>query len=171
MAEMEKKPDHTIRLRGPWQYAVVAQSSPKRSGANEEWVEPLPQGTIHIPADWSAKLGSDFCGRVRYSRNFGKPTGLEMNDHVELVCDCVDPCGCVELNGSTLGSIPLGLRATRFDITQLLQTRNQLIIDIELPAEIETDSTWIRPGRERLAGGIVGEVRLEIFHPKASRGA
>jgi hypothetical protein len=162
---MGRQADHTIRLRGPWRYFVIAHSAlceraPEEQSQHEKH---SPIGTIHIPMDWGTTLGRNFRGRVRYSRSFGKPTGLNAEDRVELVCQCVDAFGAVELNDLQLGNIPSGLAATRFDITQFLRPRNELVIDVELPmagGDLEHSN---RPGREGLPGGIVGEVCLEIF--------
>ena len=116
-----------------------------------------------MPATWGATLGEMFRGRVSYRRKFGKPTGLQPSDRVELVCDGVDAFGTAELNETLLGDIPPGLRLTRFDITKLLQPRNQLIIEVSLPMLDSRASGMHASEREHRTGGIVGEVRLEIF--------
>ena len=45
------------------------------------------RGTMTMPADWCGSLGADFLGRVRYRRNFQKPTGLESGERVWLVVE------------------------------------------------------------------------------------
>ena len=160
---MERHADHTIRLHGPWQYFVIAHSALCEGAPDEQSQQHSPTGTIQLPRDWGATLGINFRGRVRYCRSFGKPTGLNTGDRIELVCQCVDAFGTAELNELELGNIPPGLAATRFDITQLLRPRNQLIIDVELPMAGSDQMQFHRPGREGLPGGIVGEIRLEIF--------
>jgi hypothetical protein len=82
---------------------------------------------------------------------------------VEVVVDRVDALGCVWLNGQSLGEIPAGGQPWRCDVTARLKPRNELIIEVELPPAADGASPVPRPGREGLPGGLVGEVRLEIF--------
>jgi hypothetical protein len=122
-----------------------------------------PPGQIRMPADWGQTLGADFRGRVQYHRQFGCPTGLEPGDRLELVIDRVDAFGAIVLNGRSLGQIPAGGARARYDITPWLARRNDLVIEVELP-KVTADSAFpSRPGRDGMPGGIVGEVRLEIF--------
>src|SRR6185437_8327062 len=48
------------------------------------------------------------------------------------------------------------------DITPLLKPSNVLTVEVELPAGHANAHHTIRPGREALAGGLVGAVRIEI---------
>jgi hypothetical protein len=82
---------------------------------------------------------------------------------VDLVLDCVDAFGCAALNGQELGEIAAGGQAWRCDITARLRPRNELVIEVELPQLAADSPAPARPGREGLPGGLVGEVRLEIF--------
>ncbi len=117
-----------------------------------------------MPSDWSASLGAEFRGRVLYRRRFGCPTGLGRQDRVTLVVDAVDAFGSVALNGQQLGDVPPGAGSSSFLITDLLQRRNDLQIEVELP-ELERGVSLPRPGRDKLPGGLIGEVRLEIGTP------
>lgn len=153
---------HSIRLRGPWQCYPLARTVLLASG--ETAVEPgeLPQGgRIETPADWGNLLGVDFRGRVRYMRGFGLPTGIEPDQRIELVVERVDAFGQASLNGRSLGTV--GADPTRFDVTALLASRNELVIDVELPRLTADSAPLFRPGREGLPGGLIGEVRLEIL--------
>jgi hypothetical protein len=125
-------------------------------------------GQVTMPTDWGDSLGSDFRGRVAYYRSFGCPTGLGPGDRVVLVMEAVDALGQVRLNRQLLGDIPAGLQSCSLDVTGKLLPRNQLQVEVELP-ELPDDVQGIagellpRPGREHLPGGLVGEVRLEIY--------
>ncbi len=156
--------DHIIRLRGPWEYRPLARTFLLPGGSSRtENNELPPPGRIAMPSDWSATLGPDFRGRVAYHRRFGRPTGLGAADRVELVVERVDALGSVRLNGETLGEIPAGGQAWRCDVTARLAPRNELIVEVELPQGADRSPPIPRPGRAGLPGGLVGEVRLEIF--------
>ena len=122
-----------------------------------------PPGRVQLPADWGVTLGPNFHGCVRYRRYFHRPTGLENVDRVELVLEEVDAHGIVELNGVNLGEVALGEGAGRFDVTDRLIGHNELCVHVESP-RIGPDHRYLsRPGREGLPGGLIGEVRLEIY--------
>ncbi len=157
---------HVIRLRGPWQYEPLARTVLLPDGSTREEAGLLPSSGRHeMPADWGDSLGADFFGRVLYCRRFGKPTGLAGDDRVILVIDGVDAFGRVSLNGVKLGDMHFSDGSGRFDITESLKSRNDLAILVELPRVPPNTPPLPRPGREGLPGGIIGEVRLEIFSP------
>src|SRR5262249_26352166 len=106
--------------------------------------------------DWGASLGREFRGCVRYRRTFQRPTGLEPHERVWLVCEGVDARGEVQVNGQSLGSVRGYALHSQWDITALLDVRNEILLDVELAADV------LRPGREALPGGPIGEVRLEV---------
>ncbi len=56
-------------------------------------------------------------------------------------------------------------------MTDLLRERNELVIEVELPPLAYADEQQLRPDRAGLAGGVIGEVRLEIFPPRRRRDA
>jgi hypothetical protein len=124
---------------------------------------PLPEpGSCTLPFDWAGVLGSDFRGRVRYLRSFGRPSRLAPGDRVDLLVERIEVFGCLALNGIPLGEIPPGQFNTRVDVTHLLKSRNLLAIEVELP-RVPRDPSAPPPGsRDGSAGGLVGEVRLEI---------
>ncbi|MBI1901165.1 MAG: hypothetical protein HYS13_08655 [Planctomycetia bacterium] len=143
---------HVIRLAGPWQCARL----------NDDRSE-TPVGRIALPADWSAIVGADFTGTLRFTRRFHVPTGLEPHERVWLVCDGADARGVVELNGRPLGEIAGYALAAEFDVTELLAETNLLSVDVELPRGAAEE---LRPGRIGRAGGLIGAVRLEICSPQ-----
>jgi hypothetical protein len=131
---------HIIRLRGPWEYEVLSQTG----GAP---IAPAA-GRVQMPCNWSATLGDDFRGRVRYRRFFNWTAQLEAAQQVTLALEGASHCAEVTLNGQPLGHIGTG--PAWLPITSLLQPRNELVVDIEA---LDAESA---------RGGPNGEVRLEI---------
>ena len=159
---------HTIRLRGPWEYQPLARATLLADGSVGRDDRDLPAGgTIVMPGDWGAVLGSDFRGLVRFTRRFALPTGLDASTRVWLVIEDVDWQGTVVLNGAALGMVRFSAALAtdgvsglpcpaRFDITSHLQPRNLLAIDVlKSPAAAG-------PGWTTQPGGLIGLVRLEI---------
>ena len=97
--------------------------------------EPAAAGKVRMPTDWSDTLGSGFCGRVKCTRHFGMPTGLDEHSIVMLVVGPTDACGRIALNGECLSEPQHADSPVHFDIGDRLQPRNELCIEIELPAE------------------------------------
>jgi hypothetical protein len=174
---------HSIRLRGPWEYQPLARAVLLADGGVSLDDRSLPPGgTLVMPADWGGVLGDDYRGLVRFTRRFAQPTGLDGNSRVWLVVENVDWQAAVSLNGHALGhtqfagtstapwllvspSPPLPLCSpcpVHFDITALLQPRNELSIEILFPEIAGGVAALSRPGRENLPGGLIGLVRLEI---------
>ena len=75
--------------------------------------------TIRLGEPWERTLLMD--GRTRHRRRFGRPRTLDADERLWLVCD--QPRS-VTVNGTELDT------AERFDITGLLQSRNELVIDM-----------------------------------------
>lgn len=84
-----------------------------------------------------------------------------------LVLEGVDALGRVELNGEQLGETTLAAGPARFDVTERLQERNELTVEVELPvyASVEAEMS-VRGERIGQPGGLFGEVRLEIWNGK-----
>jgi hypothetical protein len=120
-----------------------------------------PAAEAKMPADWSAVLGADFLGRVRYTRSFNKPTGLESGERVFLVVEPPRSEANILLGGKLVGFVYPGEGAGRFDITERLESYNRLEIIVDHPALDEMRSVVGDPA-ELPPGGLVGEVRLEI---------
>jgi hypothetical protein len=117
---------------------------------------------MRVPGDWGDALGAAFRGRVRYRRSFNWPSQLESHERVWLVIEGVDAHGEASLNGQPLGTIDGYALPARFDITPRLAKHNELLLDIACPPVGREESLRLRPGREFMAGGPIGEVRLEI---------
>ena len=156
---------HIIRLRGPWELKpvlglVVAADglwTRKRTAAAD-----LPNACRQtMPADWSATLGQDFAGCVSYRRSFHRPTNLQSSDSVWLVVEPPRSTAAIHLNGELLGSASEGEPAARFEINARLKDRNQLEIFVSHPA-LDSDGNPAQNTGQEPAGGLIGEVRLEI---------
>ncbi len=155
---------HVIRLRGPWQYQPLSRTVLLDNGSTCQQERDLPAGgTVQLPADWSTHLGQDYCGRVRYMRRFGKPTGLAQTDRVQLVFARVDAWAAVSMNDRSLGIVPAAARDTCFDVSDRLLHRNRLVVDVEWLGPTSGPPAPARADRAGPAGGLVDEVRLEIF--------
>ena len=156
---------HIIRLRGPWQYEPLVRLCLDPDGQAVPGADLPPAGRVTLPADWSRTLGADFRGRVRYVRRFGRPTNLAVDQAVWLVCAGVDQSAQAWLNGRPLGQWQGYHQPVRFLVTADLVERNELIVDVELLPLSYPDEQAVRPDRAGLAGGLIGEVRLEIDPP------
>ncbi len=168
---------HAMRLHGPWEYRPLSRWVRAEEGAWRAVEDHLPAaGRVSVPGDWGAALGPDYRGRVRYTRRFGRPTGLASYERVWLVIEGVDARGNVALNGRPLGEVVGYAVPAGFDVTEQLSPRNELEIVAEAPPQSEhgTDfqsvprgTEWkslLRPGREGRPGGLVREIRLEVRH-------
>ena len=153
---------HTIRLRGPWQVEAVARFVLQDDGTYLSVTDDLPAGArVTMPADWSATLGRDFYGRVRYVRTFNKPTGLESGERVFLVVEPPRSEACITLKKELVGFVYSGQPAGRFDVTDRLEDHNEVEILVDHPSLDSMRSTLGDP-TTLPPGGLAGEVRLEI---------
>lgn len=153
---------HTIRLRGPWQVEPIERYARGPDGLYAPSIERLPAGTrAKMPADWAESLGADYFGRVRYRRNFQKPTGLDRGERVWLVVEPPRSRGDISLNSEPLGEVDHDDPPARFDITSRLQGQNHLEVIVQHPA-LDAAAVAGDDSKARLPGGLIGEVRLEI---------
>jgi beta-galactosidase/beta-glucuronidase len=156
-------PPHVIRLRGPWELRPLEQWIRTVDGPFRLETETLPEPCrVEVPSDWEAQLGPEYRGTVRYTRRFNCPTNLAPAEKVCLAFDGVDHWATVTLNGRPLGEVHgHSQQPTQFEVSAQLALHNMLEVDVVLPPEVWRDPD-LRRGRGSLAGGIVGEVRLEI---------
>jgi hypothetical protein len=153
---------HTIRLRGPWQVEAWKRFVLQPDGSYKPENERLPApGRMTMPADWSALLGAEFLGRVRYRRTFQKPTGLESGERVWLVVEPARSEACIVWKGDLVGFVRAGEEPGRFDITERLEDHNAIEIFVDHPA-LEAMRSTVGDPDKLLPGGLIGEVRLEI---------
>jgi beta-galactosidase/beta-glucuronidase len=154
---------HPIRLRGPWELEIVARYEQDGAVYRVVPTELEAQRKATTLGDWGPILGDDFRGQVRYLRRFNRPTGLTPSTRVDLVIERVDATARVLLNGQTIGELTFETGVGRWDVTTQLKYRNEFLIDVVCP-EISPDGTALSRGeRSDSPGGLLGEVRLEIF--------
>ena len=160
---------HTIQLRGPWQARVLSRAS---SCADKPTEQDVPDDKWHrvTLGDWSAWLGVEFRGVVRFERRFGCPTGLTESTRVTLVVEAVDFRAEISLNDQRVGQCQWGEGPWRTDIRDQLQPRNRLTIDVEMPVWEGANEGVERAGRAQLAGGLLGPVYLELLDDPSARG-
>ena len=101
---------------------------------------------IHLRRPWRRLAGAPGPG---WSRRFGRPTGLEPRERVWLVIEGM-PQAEVWLNGNRLAPADL-LVSERYDVTDRLMTRNEIVIAAETG-----------PVAEAIADEPPAEVYLEI---------
>jgi len=139
---------HRIRLRGPWECEALARFVTGADGQKLSVTTNLPAPLrMTMPCRWSEGGLKDFTGRVRFRRHFGYPGRIDENERVWLTFAGVDGTSEIRLNGQFLGRPESDQQSFEYDVTSLLQNRNDLIVDID--GEAHTD-------------GLYGEVAMEI---------
>lgn len=108
---------HVIRLRGPWE--VIDPDS----GAICRVSWPLTPDAIPI-------VGSACC--LTFLRRFHRPTGIEPHEMVTLLTSATAPITAASLNASPLW---VGTHVASVEITELLQERNLLAIELQIDLE------------------------------------
>jgi beta-galactosidase/beta-glucuronidase len=106
-----------------------------------------PSRRMTMPCRWSEGGLQHFAGRVRYRRRFGYPGRIDSDERVWLTFAGADSLAEVSLNNRFLGRHEGADEPFEFEVTNLLQDRNELIVEVESPTE---------------TGGLWGEVALEI---------
>lgn len=130
---------HRIRLRGPWECEPLARMPAS--------AEPLPpRCRLILPCRWRDGLG-EFAGRVRFRRRFGLPRTLDAFERIWLTFAGIEDRALFHLNGELLGQQDQANEPCEFEVTRLLRTRNELVVDVEAASG---------------DGGLWGEVVLEI---------
>jgi beta-galactosidase/beta-glucuronidase len=132
---------HRIRLRGPWECEPLA-----RLGADDR-AEPPPARRMTMPCRWGEAGLADFAGRVRFRRRFGYPGRIDSHERVWLTFAGIEAVAEVRLNDHFLGRREGKDGPFEFEVTPLLQARNELIVDVEAASD---------------RGGLWGEVALEV---------
>jgi hypothetical protein len=110
---------------------------------------------MNLPCRWSEGGLADFAGLVRFRRRFGYPGRIDDAERVWLTFAGITGSAVVWLNSELLG-LAQAPNATDFEylITPLLQPRNELVVEVEGPAD----------------GGLWGEVALEVRRTAFLRG-
>jgi hypothetical protein len=117
---------HRIRLRGPWECEPLLWLSDKAE-------QPLPPPCrIRMPCRWDEGGLAGFVGRARFRRSFGYPGRIDVHERVWLTLSGIGIAAEVRLNNHLLGRRST---ACEFEVTSLLLPRNELVMEIEGPAE------------------------------------
>lgn len=136
---------HQIRLRGPWRWqstpskSTTSDARPQRDDRVPDSADPANPLTFTAPDGLRSVLAAESITRLRVSRTFHRPTGLDSGSRVDLVIEPVSVPYTVRLNGVALESIKSG--AGRFSIAQHLQPTNQLQLDLDLARAEQQGST------------------------------
>ncbi len=139
---------HRIRLRGPWECEPLVRFTTSSEGQVEIRTDNLPPPRrMTMPCRWNEGGLIDFAGRVRFRRRFGYPGRIDSDERVWLTLAGADAIAEVSLNGRFLGRHEGAEEPFEFDVTILLQDRNELTVEVESPTA---------------QGGLWGEVALEI---------
>lgn len=162
--------EHTIRLLGPWEWQPVAHTVLCADGRPQEQALPLPQPRrVWIPVRSADPELARFRGRVVWRRFFHWTSELDYWERIWLYVEAADYFARLRLNDVVLGDHEGALDPFAFPITSLLQKRNCLELELEVPQtppELE-EAKWMLRETPACANGpaILGEVRLEVFHP------
>jgi hypothetical protein len=99
----------------------------------------MPTHRIRLGPPWEVTSAGD---HTRHARKFGRPRILDANERVWVVCDLVPGPATLTVNGQQVAATDAG-QPVAADITQLLNPRNELVI-------------------ETASAGPLGEVALEV---------
>jgi hypothetical protein len=110
-----------------------------------------------LPCRWTNGRLTDFSGLVRFRRRFGYPGQIDAYERVWLTLAGVSDRAKVQLNGAALGSCG-GDGPFEFEITRLLGSRNELVVDVEGTAE--RGGLWGETALEVRCAAYLGDVRL-----------
>jgi hypothetical protein len=125
---------HRIRLRGPWECEPLARISRDADGRMEETSQDLPpRCTMTMPCRWSDGGLAHFAGRARFHRRFGMPRRIDAFERVWLTCDGVEGSAIFWLNAHLLGQQETAIPPFEFEVTALLQERNDLVVEVTAP--------------------------------------
>jgi hypothetical protein len=139
---------HQIRLRGPWECEPLARLAFDAHGSTQEADGPVPaKRRVTIPCRWGEGGLGDFSGRVRFNRRFGWLANIAHHERVWLTFGGVDGSAEVCLNGRLLGTHRDPVASFEFEVSSLLQPRNELTVVVEASGG---------------SGGLWGEVALEV---------
>lgn len=132
---------HTIRLGSQWECFLLPtdqRTSAASPDAPTEGAGPTPR--LKNVADWAEMAGREFQGWLRLVRRFGRPSGLAADNRIVLVIDSLARTSSVTFNGHLLGTTPSeGVEVDpepsvlRFDVSAELQSRNQLLVEVDVP--------------------------------------
>ena len=138
----------TQSLAGAWRF---------RQAGTAEWLPATVPGGAHTDLLALGRIPDPFVGdnerRVQwvaeadwqYRTAFTTDPALGARERVWLVADGLDTLATVTLNGRALGQTDNMFRQYRWDVTALLQDRNELVIDFASPVRAATAGQVARP--------------------------
>jgi len=95
---------------------------------------------IRLRGGWTATALPD--GGTRHARRFGSPRALDPAETVHLTCESLPAPATVAVNGTVLGT---ATGSFAFDITAVLQPRNEVWIDAAGVGDIGEVAVEFRP--------------------------
>ncbi|MBI2478152.1 MAG: hypothetical protein HYV60_05755 [Planctomycetia bacterium] len=143
---------HTIRLHGPWRCELFKSLD----GAAEVL-------TVQAPVDWITFLLDRNFESMVWRRSFGRPTNLGDRELVELVISKLRDDAIVRLNEVQIEPLVRTDANTRFVVTDRLEVRNQLALEIRTPSLGSRTEQQPDILNAKLIAGPFGQVYLEIF--------
>jgi beta-mannosidase len=150
-----------MHLHGPWQYEPLARTVVEGGIVREVPGAVPPPGRLRIPGFWNAALDG-LRGRVRWRRPFHGPRALDPNERLWLVFEGADYFARVHLNGRELGAHRGMFDPFEFDVTEQIESHNELVAEIDCPAEsFAARPSLVRP-ESGSAGGLWRPVALEV---------
>jgi beta-mannosidase len=156
---------HRIRLHGPWQFEPLARTAVHADGRIEQRFGPVPPpGRMRIPTTSAGTVLDGFRGRVRWRRDFHwPPRTLEPHERLWLAFYGVDYFADVALNDVPLGRHEGYFDPFEFEATGLIGRRNELVVDVDCPAEMDAcRPRMIRGTLETHAPGFVGGLWRDV---------
>ena len=135
---------------------------------NQGWHFTGPNGTelpVDVPHTWNNIDGQDggndyWRGTCAYRKTFPKPE-FGADEQVYLQFQGVNASAKVELNGQTVGSHDGGYSTFRWDVTDLLQDKNQLTVHVDNSVN---DRVYPQKADFTFYGGIYRDVDLIIVN-------
>jgi len=112
---------HSIRLHGPWE--ILTEDSETKLPSSRR---------VQVPAEWNLLQFPPEINECRLFRFFNSPTGLLPETDVWLVLEVSHWEAAVLLNQSKLGEIRSIESIHRFLITDLIQPRNKIEVQLQL---------------------------------------
>lgn len=123
-SESLKQSRHVINLRGPWQWLDGSSTGQVGSPGFQRF---------QFPDELKMLSGQIDSNCLLLARDFGRPSGLTDRHRVELVINQFAGCRDVRLNDQHLDFEVEQPGLGRCDIGSLVQWRNRLRIDYEIP--------------------------------------
>jgi beta-mannosidase len=159
---------HRIRLHGPWDFEPLTRTGVHADGTIDALPGPIPAtGRMKIPAVWLGTPLAGFRGKVRWRRRFHAPRTLESHEQLWIVFDGVDYFANVSLNGTPLGTHQGYFDPFAFHLESLVRPNNELIVQVDCPAELDPASPWMMRGALQarapdFVAGLWRDVALEV---------